>query len=202
MRGSRLAFVAALVALALGCGGQRIDADAGADAGTPRDARVSRDAFAPDAARYDAWAPLDVGVGCRATRYRLREEIARITSCTRDEECGLQLDPRCGCSIDRVARLDADRTRFDELAAQYRLDCSGTRFNVLDRPCEYCHDVVPPGVACIEGTCTQTIADPVCFFDGAAMHVDDTLPDAYDCNGCSCEADGFAHCTALICGDT
>ena len=155
----------------------------------------------PDAAVDDAGR--DAGpVDCRALRVELRAELDRIVSCTRDEECGLELDPRCGCSCDRVARLDADRSTFDALAARFRAECARTTgTSVLDRMC-VSHDIVPPTYGCREGMCVHTIEAPDCVYDGAELRLDDTITGVDDVNTCTCSPVGsgppMVGCTLLL----
>lgn len=157
----------------------------------------------PDASVGDA-GTIDAGpVDCRELRAELRVELDRIVSCARDEECGLELDPRCGCSSDRVARLDADRSAFDALAGRWRAACAdtGARSVVLDRPC-VCHDVVPGTYGCRDGMCVHTIEAPDCVYDGAELRVGDSIWGVDEINGCTCDPVGSGPpavgCTLII----
>jgi hypothetical protein len=156
-------------------------------------------------AGLDAWeevddASLDAPVDCLALRVELRAELDRITSCTSDAECGMELDPRCGCAIDRVARRDADASAFDGLAARFRAECPGQRTVVLDRAC-VCHETIAPGFACVEGTCVHPIAAPDCTYDGAQFQLEDEFPSTDEINSCMCHpmpGGAMPGCTLLL----
>ena len=58
---------------------------------------------------------------CAQAGLELQREVERITSCTRDADCGLVLEgTSCGCTRDLVARLDAGLDGFESRRAALR----------------------------------------------------------------------------------
>ena len=103
----------------------------------------------PAIAPADPGLPLPQLQSCDQIEAAFTNELASIQACTRDADCGLVLEgTSCGCTREKVARLDADTTRFYAI-----LD------RALDRQCDVpigstCDCPPAGGFACVQNRCT------------------------------------------------
>lgn len=122
-----------------------------ADAGTPQDKApgdtAPQDAGTPDAAvQPDQPLPDD----CNTLQQEFKSELQNIQSCSEDKECGQVLQgTSCGCTRNKVARNNADTTRFFAIIKKAgSLGCSLPLVSTCDCPKTY-------GFQCVQGVCAH-----------------------------------------------
>lgn len=78
-----------------------------------------------------------------------KTERAQVMGCEFASECGQVFHESCGCTMDPVARLDADLTRYQALSARAsELRCPGLGWGST------CSCPSTDGFACIDHVCT------------------------------------------------
>ena len=104
----------------------------------------------PVCSQADLTITVDTALSCDALGDQFATEVEAVRSCTGANECGQVIEgTSCGCTREWVARLDADLTRFSELAnSGGQLLCDWAFFG------SSCDCPEADGFDCIDNECT------------------------------------------------